>query len=380
MNYDAKENLREVHLSSLEGQSNIYGSCLIPTISGPKAEKVLISTLQKEFRVYSSSQTDISYQENIFSYLPQGSQVIAIDLFICETRAKIISGVAWTQATSESISYFFNVYESSLSFENHTCITSKEISWVPFQITHCKYDLEKNTNCFALSGSDCKIHVFVLEDGAYVESQDPQVMRKFPEFALLDTIAIWTAFQYQDSHRVTAIAQENGVLLVCMVDLKTFEIKRKHSFSEEGPLTKVIFFENSTDLFLLASLAPSRIFYNVFDNSLDKSAVLPLSDEFDVPTTCALADIDFDGHKEILIGTFGEKMLVYKSHADCQWRLEWSKCFNNPIHGIFSLDITNDGVKELLIVTTKTLIFLQHDHDKVKEVCKLRLNFNKQQI
>jgi len=39
---------------------------------------------------------------------------------------------------------------------------------------------------------------------------------------------------------------------------------------------------------------------------------LPKSDEYDVPTSLTVSDIDFDGEKEIIIGTFGQELLVYK--------------------------------------------------------------------
>lgn len=39
---------------------------------------------------------------------------------------------------------------------------------------------------------------------------------------------------------------------------------------------------------------------------------MPKSDEYDVPTSLTVSDIDFDGEKEIIIGTFGQELLVYK--------------------------------------------------------------------
>ena len=83
---------------------------------------------------------------------------------------------------------------------------------------------------------------------------------------------------------------------------------------------------------------------------------------------------DFDGKEEILIGTYGEELLVYKSSAEIpmEWTLKFSKSLNNPIHAIFQADLTNDGMKELCIVTLKTVIVLQHDVEKVAELCRSR--------
>ena len=84
---------------------------------------------------------------------------------------------------------------------------------------------------------------------------------------------------------------------------------------------------------------------------------------------------DFDGKEEILIGTYGEELLVYKSieeENEEKWTLNFSKSFNNPIHAIYHCDLSNDGMKELSIVTLKTVIVLQHDVEKVVELCRSR--------
>ena len=118
----------------------------------------------------------------------------------------------------------------------------------------------------------------------------------------------------------------------------------------------------------------TRVFYDLELEGLSKSKVLPSSDEFDVATCCTLADIDFDGHQEILIGTYGELVLVYKEdNINEKWTLQWSKSFNNPIHNIFHLDLTGDGIRDLFLVTLKTVIILQHDYDKVAQLVEKRL-------
>ena len=382
--FDAKSSLKEVHLSTLQGQSSVYGSCRVPNEKSSnwnRPERLLVSTLARDFRIYSAAGKDVEYQDFLPFYLPQDCQIISVDLFTYGSPrpSKFITGVTWSNTNDSS--YFFNVYESSLDYENLTCISSIELAeWVPFYVGNTFHDLRQMSRCFVISGSDCKIHVFSPENevggGAYVELSEQNTLVKFPEFTIMESIALWLAFTYKDHFRVTAVAQENGTLLVFVVDTKRLEIKEKFIRKEEGPLTRVSFFDNSTSLFCLASLAPSRVFQNVLDHGLENSSVLPLSDEFDIPTCCSLADIDFDGRQEILIGTYGEELLVYKVSADkniSDWTLQWSKSFNNPIHGIFHLDLTNDGMKELAIVTMKTVIILQHDVNRVLGLCQSRL-------
>jgi KICSTOR complex protein kaptin len=50
----------------------------------------------------------------------------------------------------------------------------------------------------------------------------------------------------------------------------------------------------------------------VTGTGLDFSRTLYRSDDFDVATCATIADVDFDGEKEIVIGTYGQELLVYK--------------------------------------------------------------------
>jgi len=192
----------------------------------------------------------------------------------------------------------------------------------------------------------------------------------------LPSVALSIAFKCHDLKRYTAIGLECGTFITFIVDLESNEVVEKLTFSFEGPLTKVIFFptEDQIKVLVLSSLSMTRVFYDLELEGLSKSKVLPSSDEFDVATCCTLADIDFDGHQEILIGTYGELVLVYKEdNINEKWTLQWSKSFNNPIHNIFHLDLTGDGVRDLFLVTLKTVIILQHDYDKVAQLVEKRL-------
>ena len=161
-----------------------------------------------------------------------------------------------------------------------------------------------------------------------------------------------------------------------------------HEETFDGPVTRVVFFPPPADsneenagvkILVLSSLSVSKVFYNVFQDGLTNFSVLPSSADYDVPTCCTITDLDFDGKNEIIIGTYGEMFLVYKAQKDEElnkecWNLVWEKSFNCPIHGIFDVDITQDGVKEILIVTLKSVIVLQHDHKMIKEHLNMLLN------
>ena len=166
-----------------------------------------------------------------------------------------------------------------------------------------------------------------------------------------------------------------------IIDLETNKIIEKHEADVSGPVTKLIFFpsknekeENDGDnlkLLALSSLSESKVFSNVLEQGLDDFAILPGSHEHDVQTCACITDLDFDGKDEIVIGTYGEVMLVYKSVIDEElgvedWEQVWKKDFTSPIRGIFETDLTQDGIKELFVTTLNSVIIFQHDHDMIR--------------
>ncbi len=59
------------------------------------------------------------------------------------------------------------------------------------------------------------------------------------------------------------------------------------------------------------------------------------SDCFDVPTTADVCDVDMDGTKEILLGTFGGEILIFKETkrtilVELLRRTAWSVCAKFP--------------------------------------------------
>ena len=46
---------------------------------------------------------------------------------------------------------------------------------------------------------------------------------------------------------------------------------------------------------------------------MNTSRTLPESDLYDITTGVLLADVDFDGEEEVLICTYGQHLLIYKS-------------------------------------------------------------------
>ncbi|KAJ2815235.1 hypothetical protein IWW50_006889, partial [Coemansia erecta] len=62
-------------------------------------------------------------------------------------------------------------------------------------------------------------------------------------------------------------------------------------------------------------------------------------------------DLDYDGTKEIIVGTVSGAVLVYKAVPERGYVLVWKRRFPAAVYGIFSADINCDGANELVVVT-----------------------------
>ncbi|KAJ2496848.1 hypothetical protein GGH96_005534 [Coemansia sp. RSA 1972] len=68
-------------------------------------------------------------------------------------------------------------------------------------------------------------------------------------------------------------------------------------------------------------------------------------------TAAHFDDLDYDGVKEIIVGTVSGAVLIYKSVPEHGYVLVWKRRFPAPAYGIFSADINCDGANELVVVT-----------------------------
>ncbi|PVV01379.1 hypothetical protein BB560_004206 [Smittium megazygosporum] len=90
---------------------------------------------------------------------------------------------------------------------------------------------------------------------------------------------------------------------------------------------------------------------------------LTRSDEYGLVTCVASFDLDYDGICEMIIGTAQGAFLVYKLVVDSMnqegYALVYRKSFKSPIYKALSIDLNNDGLNELIIVTALGVHILQ---------------------
>ncbi|KAJ2020908.1 hypothetical protein GGI14_000504 [Coemansia sp. S680] len=78
---------------------------------------------------------------------------------------------------------------------------------------------------------------------------------------------------------------------------------------------------------------------------------LPGSAKEGLITSVHFDDLDYNGTKEIIVGTVSGAVLIYKEVEGSGYMLVWKRRFPAPAYGIFSVDINCDGANELVVVT-----------------------------
>ena len=62
---------------------------------------------------------------------------------------------------------------------------------------------------------------------------------------------------------------------------------------------------------------------------------------------------------QVVIGTAGQAVIVYKwSEAADEWLLQFMRRMDDPVHAVRSVDLTGDGLQELVVQTTKVISIL----------------------
>ncbi|GCB83423.1 hypothetical protein scyTo_0023474, partial [Scyliorhinus torazame] len=129
---------------------------------------------------------------------------------------------------------------------------------------------------------------------------------------------------------------------------------------------------------------------DVLKNGLNDQAILPESDQYDSVLCALVTDVDFDGVKEVLLGTYGQELLCYKSctggapdpeamesglapRLQGEFRLLWRRSFQSPLLSMAYADLTCDGLCELTVESLKGLHILQHSLTQTASLVLQRL-------
>ncbi|CAH1265666.1 KPTN [Branchiostoma lanceolatum] len=414
----------EASFSRLPSQSNVYGlsvlsmptwegnKLLVASLSGGKMFCLEYQRLQGVVRLVS--------REVHFAYIPGDADIVSIDSFNREvpqpgTLGGLVIGITFIKDPSNSPAHYLNIYsaavESGLEYSLDTiaqsCMCNIELQFIPFQLTHTRLcDEDGGDTVFLLGGNDQQIHLF-RQDRETNQFVEENITDCFPEFDNLPGNAVWMDTQRVGGHkRITAFGCEDGHVNVAIVNEASKEIQCMGGVQHDGPITSVRIYRSKLDTpcpAALGSKAPppaihttqegeyhlvvtsvlelAVVYREVMLGGLTRQAILPESNLYDSALCCCVGDVDWDGRNEVIIGTYGQELLVYKycegssrsrhksnssvaseksASLESDFTLLWRRSFAHPILALAYLDMTRDGLWELVVISTKGCHILQH--------------------
>lgn len=387
--------LAEDSFSRFPSQSNMYGLC----VAGDR--QLLAATLKG--RVVSFRYHELQHRvrpvakEVQFTYIPVDAEIVSIDAFNKSSPKRgLVVGITFIKDSGDKATPFLNIYcdyepgsEFNLESIAQSCL-NLELQFTPFHLYHTEVQCADGNNetVFLLSGHDQKIHLY-LENASLHQFEEQPVERLFPELQQLPSNVLWLdVLCVGGGRRLSVLGCQNGCVCLALVDQAGPEILQSWRVQFDSPVSTVLLFPLSCpekgdglggfNLLVTSTIETAVIYRDVAQRGLTSPTCLSESDQWDAVLCALVIDLDFDGQKEVLLGTYGQELLCYKfqltgSDQDGQFELQWRRSFKSPVLSVIYLDLTGDGLRELAVLTLKGLHVLQHSLTSTAEVVAQRL-------
>lgn len=171
--------------------------------------------------------------------------------------------------------------------------------------------------------------------------------------ALLDLVspvtALITTFR-TSGYKVALGCQDGTVRFLRSPSNKSPSISS--SISLDGPISSLLFLRikpNESDLLVTSACGYACFFACITAKQLvDPVVIVP--PEQDSLTSSAACDVDFDGEKEVLLGSYNQEVYCYKLF-ERSFVLLWTLRQEHPVMGLAAVDFNLDGVLEICVVT-----------------------------
>ncbi|XP_064838091.1 KICSTOR complex protein kaptin isoform X1 [Oncorhynchus masou masou] len=398
----------EDSFSRFLSQSNMYGLCqageqelLAATLKG-KVVCFRYQDLQQKIRPVA--------KEVQFTYIPVDAEIVSIDAFNKSSPNRgLVVGITFIKDSGDKATPFLNIYcdyepgsEFNLESIAQSCL-NLELQFTPFQLYHTEVQCENGCSetVFLLSGHDQRIHLY-KENASLHQFEEQPVERLFPELQELPSNVLWLdVLSIPGGRRLSAFGCQNGCVGLALVDQTGPEIVQSWRVQQDSPISTVLLFplhsraesadperagETGGDdieivgynLLVTSSIEMAVVYRDVQEYGVSCHACLSESDQCDAVLCALVTDLDFDGQKELLLGTYGQELLCYKFQqpmrgTEEQFQLLWRRSFKSPLLSIIYLDLTGDGLRELAILTLKGLHILQHSLTSTADLVLQRL-------
>ncbi|ESO03568.1 hypothetical protein HELRODRAFT_191874 [Helobdella robusta] len=329
MTSKVKDDYEELNYCSLDFQCNVYSLAVINLKSGDK--KLLAAPLR-------GNGLCIDMQHNVpiikpipFNPIPADCDLVSIDAMNQVARSgKIFIGITFTKS-SES---YLNIYsqesdadDADFNVDNLICCCQLKLEYVPLQLYHTEvFKGEDNIkSVFVLSGLDGKIHVY--EESPRNNFTAVDVEEYFPEFATFTGFA--TCMQCVNlgrKTRLTFVGLRDGRSFAFVVDLEENKILKTYLTDHDDVITSLTIFnlnyhsaDPNTDqdianynVLITTAFEQSVVYRRVFKSGFSLINVLAQSNLYDCCLCGVAVDLDLDGVAELVLGTYGKRLLYYK--------------------------------------------------------------------
>ncbi|XP_061875601.1 LOW QUALITY PROTEIN: KICSTOR complex protein kaptin [Colius striatus] len=392
--------LVEDSFSRFGAQSNVYGLAALSGGGGAGPGGLLAAALKGplvHFR-YQELRRRLRpvAREMQFTYIPVDAEIVSIDSFAKSPPQRgLVVGVTFIKDPGDKPSPFLNIYcdyepgsEYDLDSVAQSCL-NLELQFTPLQLCHAEVRVgSRPETVFLLSGTDPAVRLY-RENAASHQFEEQPLSQLFPELQQLPSSVLWldVCNLPGTDQRLTAFGCQNGYVRVARVAQADGAILQSCSVQHDGPVSSVLIFPDPAmaaegeaearayDVLVASAIEVAVVYRDVISNGLARQLALPGSDRFD-SVVCALAtDIDFDGRPEVLLGTYGQELLCYKSVPGPAggFRLCWTRRFPSPLLALLYTDLTADGLRELAVVCLRGLHVLQHGLDATARCVMERL-------
>uniref|UniRef100_A0A4W5QJ37 Kaptin (actin binding protein) n=1 Tax=Hucho hucho TaxID=62062 RepID=A0A4W5QJ37_9TELE len=386
----------EDSFSRFLSQSNMYGLCqageqelLAATLKG-KVVCFRYQDLQQKIRPVA--------KEVQFTYIPVDAEIVSIDAFNKSSPNRgLVVGITFIKDSGDKATPFLNIY---CDYEPGSEFNLESIALFHFlSLVQCEDGCSETV--FLLSGHDQRIHLY-KENASLHQFEEQPVERLFPELQELPSNVLWLdVLSIPGGRRLSAFGCQNGCVGLALVDQTGPEIVQSWRVQQDSPISTVLLFplhsraepadperagEKGGDdieivgynLLVTSSIEMAVVYRDVQEYGVSCHACLSESDQCDAVLCALVTDLDFDGQKELLLGTYGQELLCYKfqqpmSGTEEQFQLLWRRSFKSPLLSIIYLDLTGDGLRELAILTLKGLHILQHSLTSTADLVLQRL-------
>ncbi|XP_029375208.1 KICSTOR complex protein kaptin isoform X2 [Echeneis naucrates] len=374
----------EESFSRFPSQSNIYGLCqagqqelLAATLKG-KVVSFRYQELQQKIRPVA--------KEIQFTYIPVDAEIVSIDAFTkSPPKRGLVVGITFIKDSGDKATPFLNIYcdyepgsEFNLESIAQSCL-NLELQFTPFQLYHTEVHCDDggSETVFLLSGHDQRIHLY-KENVSLHQFEEQPVERLFPELQQLPSNVLWLdMLTLANGQRISAFGCQNGCIGLALVNQTGPEVLKSWRVQFDSPISTVLLFPlscqiepnqaiglevKSYNLLVTSTIEMAVVYRDIQECGLSHSVCLSESDQWDAVLCALVIDLDFDGQKEVLLGTYGQELLCYKFSpaGGGQFQLQWRRSFKSPVLSIIYLDLTGDGLRELAVLALKGLHILQH--------------------